>query len=47
MTFNSGTWPNAGGVNRASDIANNTEARFIRTPHVPAIPKLAPGRCAT
>src|ERR1700676_752943 len=33
LTFSSGTRPNAGGVNRGSNTANNTKARFIPTPH--------------
>jgi hypothetical protein len=33
LTFSSGTRPNAGGVNRGGNTANNTKARFIRTPH--------------
>jgi hypothetical protein len=33
LTFNSGIRPNAGGVNRSSNTANNTKARNIRTPH--------------
>src|SRR5260370_40156286 len=33
LTFSSGTRPNAGGVNRGSNTANNTKTRFIRTPH--------------
>src|SRR5580704_12481166 len=33
LMFSSGTPPNAGGVNRGCNTANNTKARFIRTPH--------------
>jgi hypothetical protein len=33
LTFSSGTPANAGGANRGNNIANDTKARFIRTPH--------------